>query len=63
MEEVGGTVCEGKSVSDNTKDSLSDTCEFDELYCFGIDAIDQACLQIYPDQENPIQAEAVVKYW
>ncbi|XP_060573441.1 suppressor of fused homolog [Ruditapes philippinarum] len=29
----------------------------------GLEAIDKACLEIYPDQINPLQATAVVKFW
>lgn len=29
----------------------------------GIDAIYQACKKVYPDQANPLQVTAVVKYW
>ncbi|KAK7113523.1 suppressor of fused homolog [Littorina saxatilis] len=47
-------------------DSSSDISGYDELNdldCFGIEAIDRACLLLYPDQPNPVQAEAVVKFW
>lgn len=37
--------------------------ELNDLDCFGIEAIDRACMLLYPDQPNPIQAEAVMKYW
>jgi len=29
----------------------------------GLDAIYQACRRIYPDQQNPLQVTAVIKYW
>ena len=29
----------------------------------GLEAIDRACLEIYPDQPNPLQATALVKMW
>ena len=29
----------------------------------GTDAINQRILKLYPDQENPLQATAMVKYW
>ena len=29
----------------------------------GLEAVEKACLEIYPDQPNPLQASAVVKYW
>ena len=50
----------------DSNDSSSDASGYDELNdldCFGIEAIDRACLLLYPDQPNPIQAEAVVKFW
>ena len=50
----------------DSNDSSSEASGYDELNdldCFGIEAIDRACLLLYPDQPNPIQAEAVVKFW
>ncbi|XP_021350519.1 suppressor of fused homolog [Mizuhopecten yessoensis] len=35
----------------------------DELEYVGLESIDRACLEIYPDQPNPLQATAVVKLW
>ena len=29
----------------------------------GLEAIDEACLSLYPDQLNPLQTSAVVKFW
>ncbi|ESP03932.1 hypothetical protein LOTGIDRAFT_110283 [Lottia gigantea] len=41
-------------------DSDDDADIFDH---FGIDAIDRACRIIYPDQPNPLQASAMIKFW
>lgn len=49
-----------------SNESSSDASGYDELNdldCFGIEAVDRACLALYPEQPNPIQAEAVVKFW
>ena len=37
--------------------------EPDEWEYSGLEAIDRACLEIYPDQPNPLQATAVIKMW
>lgn len=37
--------------------------ESEEWEYAGLEAIDKACLEIYPDQPNPLQATAVVKFW
>ncbi len=29
----------------------------------GLEAINSACLKLYPDQPNPLQVTALVKYW
>lgn len=29
----------------------------------GLSAIYQACRCVYPDQQNPLQVTAVIKYW
>lgn len=42
---------------------LSDTEEQEDWEYAGLEAIDKACLEIYPDQINPLQATAVVKFW
>ncbi|XP_076459003.1 suppressor of fused homolog [Babylonia areolata] len=49
--------------SDDNSSEGSGYDELNDLDCFGIEAIDRACLLLYPDQPNPIQAEAVVKFW
>lgn len=35
----------------------------DDMDYVGLQSIDRACLLIYPDQPNPLQATAVVKLW
>jgi len=29
----------------------------------GLDAVNAACRQLYPQQRNPLQVTAVVKFW
>ncbi|XP_045213854.2 suppressor of fused homolog [Mercenaria mercenaria] len=47
---------------ENPADS-SDVEEQEDWEYAGLEAIDKACLDIYPDQPNPLQATAVVKFW
>lgn len=41
----------------------SDLEEEDDWEYAGLEAIDRACMEVYPDQPNPLQATAVVKFW
>ena len=57
---------ETESCTYDDDDSSSDISGYDELNdldCYGIEAIDRACLLLYPDQKFPVKTEAVVKFW
>lgn len=45
---------------DQTADQETEVDDWDYA---GLEAIDRACLEVYPDQPNPLQATALVKFW
>ena len=47
----------------DTHQENKDNNESEDWNYAGLEVIDRACLEIYPDQPNPLQAAAVIKMW
>ena len=44
-------------------EEIKNSPESDDWEYAGLEVIDRACLEIYPDQPNPLQATAAIKFW
>ena len=45
------------------EEKIENSDEPDDWEYAGLEIIDNACLELYPDQPNPLQAAKAVKFW
>ena len=46
-----------------TEEKVENSPEPDDWEYAGLEVIDRACIEVYPDQPNPLQATAAIKFW
>ena len=46
-----------------TEEKVENSPDPDDWEYAGLEVIDRACIEVYPDQPNPLQATAAIKFW